>query len=255
MELDIEIINLLKTGNLDAVGKCHLRKANEHILQGEFNSAYENIIKGYEFITCDCFLGNWLKKGLNKMVGEPLRLDCETYQFHLVQAFAYWLSKEFEAALISINKYIEVKSDEEIGYYLKGRIYSGMENFLEAIECYSKGLLIKRTNKALYRIGRTKEECLNENGLPELYEASLDNVISHCSGRLAENSVKRGIFLPNDDAFFSKSFNDSGSLFFVYCERTEENIKLKDGSELNFLQEKARLLYSLIENRDLFLID
>ena len=252
MQLDLEIINLLKTGDSDSVGKYYLKRANEKILQNDFRNAYEEILAGFEFLTCDCMLGNWILKELNTAVNQGKSSDCEEHQWSLVQAYAYWLSKEFETALNCINNFITLKNEEEIGYYLKGRIYSGMDKFNDALEFYAKALSIKRTNKALYRIGRIKEEYLNENGLEELYEASLDNVISHCSGRLADYSVKRGIFLPNDSSFFTNSFNDSGSLFFVYCNRTEQNIILKNGDELNFLQEKFKFLNSLVDNKKLF---
>ncbi|HEX8514558.1 MAG TPA: AAA family ATPase [Bacteroidia bacterium] len=173
-----ELYNCLKTGNLDKLGKHYLRKANENILQLDFKKAYENIVTGFDYIVCDCRLGNWILKDLNKVLIECETFNCSIQQLNLLQAYVYWLSNEFGPALNCINNFLQFNDNEEVAYYLKGRIYAGMEDYVKALEFYNKALTIKKTNKTLYRIGRTKEEALNENGIPELFEASLSNVIS-----------------------------------------------------------------------------
>ena len=244
----------IQKGNFDYLGKNYFLKANENILKHNFKIAYKYIMLGYETVVCDCCLGNWILKDLKKKLLNCKTFNCNISQINLIQAYIHWLSREYETALNFVNSFINYENDEEIGFYLKGRIYEGMKEFEKAVENYKLSLYIKRTNKALHRIGRVKEEYLNENGIAELYEASMSNVISHCAGHLAKYSIKRGIFLPGKESFFVNSFNKGGALLFVYDNSNQRTIKLENGRELNFLKEKSKLLKSLIKNRNLFLI-
>ncbi|MCE9540353.1 MAG: hypothetical protein K8R85_14225, partial [Bacteroidetes bacterium] len=176
-------------------------------------------------------------------------------QLNLIQAYIHWISREYESALNFINSFIHYKNDEEIGFYLKGRIYEGMNEFEKAIENYNISLSLKTTSKTLYRIGIIKEEHLNENGISELYQASLSNVISHCCGRLAQYAVKRGIILPEPISSFVYCFNNGGTLLFAFAPlyNTPTILKLENGNGLNYLEEKSKLLKSLVKNKKLFL--
>lgn len=248
------LFNLLKKGNLDDLGKYYLNKANKDIMQFDFKNAYENIILGFEYIVCDCLFGIWNIKDLDKVLIDCETFNCSIHQLNLVQAYIYWLSSKLDSALNCINNFIQFNNNEELAYYLKGRIYDGKEDYVKALEFYNKALSIKKTNKALYRIGRIKEVNLNENGIPELYEASLRNVISHCTAQLADNSIKRGIFLPKPKSFFIDIFNEGGALFYFYAFDWDSGIiKLKDGRELDFEVEKTNLFNALQKNQELFL--
>lgn len=249
-----ELYQLLKTGNLDEIGKNYLTKANNQIIEQNFKVAYEYIITGYDYLVCDCLLGIGETKDLDKVLNESESFNCSIHQLSLIQAYVYWIKNKYELALNCINNFIQIKTNEEIGYYLKGRIFSEMEKYIEAIDCYQLALSIKKTNRALYRIGRTKEQVLNENGIAELYEASLSNAISHCSACLAEYSAKRGIFLPEPKSFYINMFNEKKHLFYVHSYYNEKDkIKLDDGNELDFTTEKSKLLNALKSNKELFL--
>jgi len=248
-----EIYNLLKTGNLDSLGKYYLRNANKNIMQCDFKEAYENIIKGFEYVVCDCVIGDWIINGLNKVLLDCKTFNCSINELNLVQAYIYWLSNELDSALNCINNFIQYNNNEEVAYYLKGRIYADMKDYINALQFYDKALSLKKTSKTLYRIGRTKEQNFNENGIPELYEASLGNVISHCSGHLSENSVKRGILLPESEGYFINDFNKGGNLFYYYAEYNGRTINLQDGRELDFVIEKTNLFNALQKNKELFL--
>lgn len=252
LKIQGEELKKIQKENLDFLGKKYFLKANKNILQHNFKTAYKYMMLGYRSVVCDCGLGNWILKDLKTSLINCKTFNCNISQLNLIQAYIHWISREYESALNFVNSFINYVKDEEVGFYLKGRIYEGMKEFEKAVENYKLSLSIKRTNKTLHRIGRIKEAHLNENGIAELYEASLSNVISHCAGRLAENSAKRGIFLPGKNSFFVDSFNDGGALLFAYDFLNQPTIKLKNGMELNFLKEKSKLLKSLIKNKHLF---
>lgn len=245
-----EVYKFFKNDNLDKIGKYYLTKANKNIINLDYKNAYNNIITGFDYLVCDCILGLSGYQNLDKILIESETFNCSINQINLIQAYVYWINNKYETALNCINNFIQLENNNEIGYYLKGRIYAGMEDYIKAITCYKQALVLRKTNRTLYRIGRTKEE-LNENGIPELYEASLSNVISHCSSWLAEYSVCRGIKLPESEFLIINIFNKRSDLLFIMAE--EDKIKLKDGKELNIVEEKSILLNSLMSNKDLFL--
>lgn len=255
-----DVYQLLKSGNLDNIGKKYLRNANEEIIKQNFDMAYSYLMKGFDYLICDCINGNWIIEGLEEILAQATSFNCSAYELSFIQAYVHWISKKYSKAKNYINIYIEYKNDFELGYYLKGRIYEGMDMYHDAMECYYKSLEIQKTNRALYRIGRTKEDGLNENGIAELYEVALNNVISHCSGILAQNSVKRGILLTDLNSYFVKAFNTGGDLIWYYCEKMidyneikNEKIYLDDGTISNFKEEESKFLRCLIVNKELFI--
>jgi len=244
---------LIKKENCDILGKNYFLKANQNILKHNFKAAYKYIVLGYGIVVCDCIFGGWVLQDLRKSLLSCKVFNCNIYQLNLIQAYIHWLNSEYEAALNFVNCFLSYKNDDEIGLYLKGRIYEGMKEFKLAIENYELSLSVKKTNKTLYRIGKIKEEHLNKNGIAELYEASLSNVISHCGANLAQYSIKRGVFLPQTNSFFVDSFNKGGESFYFYDFTSQPTIKLENGKDANFLKEKSKLLKSLIKNRHLFI--
>ena len=87
-----------------------------------------------------------------------------------------------------------------------------------------------------------------------MYEASLSNVISHCSAHLAEYSAKRGIHLPGPKSFYINMFNEGKDLLYVHSlYKKGDKIKLSDGSKLDYSTEKSKLLNALKSNKELFL--
>lgn len=239
--------------DLDKTGKHYLKIANEKIVEHDFKTAYENLITGFDSLICDCPLHIRKTKGLEETLREFQTFNCTTDELNFIQAYIYWQNKKHEFALKHINNYIEHRKNEEIGYYLHGRISAGMKNYTIALDSYYKSLERNKTNRTLYRIGQTKEEIFNKNGIAELYEATLSNVISHCCGVLAQNSKKRGILLPESNSFFVNSFNKGGNLLYLYSEQPTKLIILKDGTALDFLEEKSKFLTVLKINKKLFL--
>jgi tetratricopeptide (TPR) repeat protein len=245
------IYSFLKTNDLDSAGKYYLKLANKNIIQNDFLSAYDNIIKGFDYVVCDCLLGGWSDDGLIETINQYNTFNCNLNQLNLILGYAYWHNNEFDLALGYIDNFILQKPNNELGYYLKGRIYVSMNKFDNALEFFNIALSIKKTNRTLYRIGRVKEEHLDKNGISELYEASINCPISHCTGRLSEYANQRGIYLSNNSSFFTESFNKGGNIFFFYSE-FRKKIKLENGNELDFMEEMSKFIKSLIINKELF---
>jgi len=102
-----------------------------------------------------------------------------------------------------------------LGYFFKGKItseYKGELNFevKDMLEPFNKALEIKVTPKTLYRIGRIKEEKkLPENGIKELYLATINNISSGCCiGEFALYCYRKNIELKtNNNYYLVKYFN------------------------------------------------
>lgn len=190
-------------------GKYLIQKGIESLLLSKLQESYEYIIKGYKLITCDCILGlGYTNYTVNVL--ENRHSECESFKIDFLKAFSYFYSENYENALSSVNSYIYYKPDDEIGYYLKARILSSLNRFEEALLLYNQALILKKTSKVLYRIGRIKESQLNFFGIPELYEALLMNLSSSCAHwHFAELSLKRKLFqhdLPDYQSQFDKDF-------------------------------------------------
>jgi tetratricopeptide (TPR) repeat protein len=92
-------------------------------------------------------------------------------------------------ALESIEKYLK-KNKDEYGYYIKGKILISINEPNKAITYFNKAQKILDVifeddvdAKLLYRIGKTKEQFLNTNGISELYRSFIKNPRSICCAR------------------------------------------------------------------------
>lgn len=230
---------------LDKIGKQYFSKANEFLKKHCFKDAFNNINLGFDNIVCDCKIGMPIDYNIENVLVQSKSFDCSLSEINFISSYIYWIIGNYNKADAYINNYLQDNKNLEIGYYLKGRILSDKKNYNEALNFFQTALKFKCTNRSLYRIGRIKEDIFNENGIAELYQASLSNVISHCCGQLAKNCKKRGIILNNSESSIIKSFNNGGDLFYYYSELNEIKID-------NFKKEKFEFLRTLIQSKNFF---
>lgn len=180
----------------EKAGKYFFKKALTSLKANKFNDAYENLITGYNYITCDCTSGNWFnKEEVEEIFSSANNFDCSAFKLDFLKAFIFHYTEKYGAAFNSINSFIDLQPTNEIGFYFKGKILLGLDKHSEAVESFGRALELKPTNRTLYRIGRTKEQFLNDFGLNEMYEAIVINPSSGCAHwHFANYAMKRRLF-------------------------------------------------------------
>ncbi|WP_051291125.1 DEAD/DEAH box helicase [Pedobacter glucosidilyticus] len=255
LDIERDTYILIKKGNHDNVARRYLKGANKLIVKQRYKEAYHYLISGFNYLICDCMIYLAVPDDFSKVTFKNISYGyAENYMYFLI-AYVFWIKRDYELALNNINTYIKGAENEEIGYYLKGRIYSLIKDFKNERICYSKALEREKTNRSLYRLGRLKEERFNENGIAELYEASLDDVLSHGGAWLAKCSLKRGKLLKEESSYYVNIFNKGGELFYLHGYEFSAGDKIisDNNNQLNFTIEKNKLKKALIENSKLFL--
>lgn len=191
-----ELYKLSRIAYFEKEGKCFFRKAMDCLKKHQFNNAYDNLITGYGLLTCDCIKGDWFDKNeVTDIFSSAANFDCPSFKLDFLKAFIFHYTENYSAAFNSISSYIDLQSSNEMGYYFKGKILLGLNKYPEALESFEMALELKRTNRTLYRIGRTREEFLNGFGLTELYEAIVINPSSGCAHRhFADYALRRRFF-------------------------------------------------------------
>jgi tetratricopeptide (TPR) repeat protein len=178
------------------VGEFYFKKAIELILSQRFNDAYENIITGYSYLTCDC-RRKWFNSEVEKILNDAEYFDCSSFKLDLLKAFIFFYSEQYSKALNSINSFIDFQPTNELGHYFRGNTLIRLEEYSGALIAFKKALSLKKTSKTFYRVGRTKEQHLNEFGLIEMFDAIKINPSSVCAHwHFAEHALKRRLFEP-----------------------------------------------------------
>ena len=225
-----EQFQFIKNENWDLLGKYYFKKAMNLLDFNKFDDAYENLMIGYEYITCDCTIGNWINndKVLNNLLNSK-NFDCTTSKLDYLKAFIFFYSEKYSSALISISSFIDLSPLNEIGYYMNGKILNALDRHYEAIDSFNKAIKIKRTSRALYRIGRTKEHYLKEFGLNEMYEAiTLNPSSSHLHRHFANFAINRNVF-PDELKNYKGSFHSNSIILSVRIGMAIEKIFEKEG--------------------------
>jgi tetratricopeptide (TPR) repeat protein len=225
-----EQFQLLKTENWDLLGKYYFKKAMKSLNSNKFDDAYENLMKGYDYISCDCTIGNWINKDevFNNFINSK-SFDCTASKLDYLKAFIFFYSEKYSSALISISSFIDLNPTDEIGYYLNGKILNALDRHYEALDSFDKAIKIKRTSRALYRIGRTKEHFFHELGLNEMYEAiTLNPSSSHVHRHFANFAINRNVF-PEELKNYQGSFHSNAIISSVRIGMAIEKIFEKEG--------------------------
>lgn len=208
-----EIYQFSKNENWEKAGKYFFKKAMSSLKSNQFNAAYENLITGYSYITCDCTIGDWFNKDeVSEIFSNATTFDCSAFKLDFLKSFIFYHTEKYGAALNSISSFIDLQPSNEIGFYFKGKILNGLEKYSEALDNFEKAINLKRTSRTLYRIGRTKEQSLNEYGLNEMYEAILMNPSSgHAHWHFADYAIRRKVF-PEELKNYQGSYNENGTI-------------------------------------------
>lgn len=246
-----------KKNNNDRIGKYYFQKALKFINVGQFKNAYSYLLKGYDYVVCDCRIGDWYSEDVLSNLLFSDKIDCKPFELDFIKAFLFFNSEEIDKALNSINSFIDLNPYNEIGYYLKGRI---VNDTAIKLQCYNKALALKETPRSLYRIGR------ETNSIEFLYKASVNGFYSsHCLGNLIGSVSQKPIKLKtNSDKLIANKFNelvvDENFLIteiefisFIDSISDKEIIHLKGGKTLTSVQALKEFKDTLIADKHLFM--
>ncbi len=194
------INKLIEYSHKDDIGKYYFSKAVTFAFNNEFGKAYEFFKEGLDILTCDCQSG-WLKPNAetNKKVFDDINVKhIPHFEYYFVKAYIMSYEEDKKSlylAIEAIDKYLEVM-DNEYGSYVKGKILLALNKPQQAFEYFENASLHGNNQRLLYRIGRTKEQHLEQRGLDELYYSFIQNPSSACCARVLKKHMKeRGIEL------------------------------------------------------------
>jgi hypothetical protein len=113
-----EIYQFSKTENWESTGKYFFQKAMNFLKSNKFNEAYENLMIGYNYLTCDCKFGDWfIMDEVSQIFSTAISFDCSAYKLDFLKSFIFFYTEKYSAALNSINSFIDLLPTEEIGYF------------------------------------------------------------------------------------------------------------------------------------------
>jgi len=246
--------------NWEKLGKLFFSKGIASLKINKYNDAYNWLMKGYNYLTCDCTIGDWFDSDVSEVFTNSDSFDCSAYKIDFLKAFIFLFSKKFSAALNAINSFINLQSSKEIGYYFKGKILLRLDKYSEALENFEKALELKPTSRTYYRIGRTKEEFLNTYGLDQMYEAITINPSSGCAHwRFADYAMQRRLYENELDSYQKTFDEDEDHIFPTLLGISIENIFEEKGKQgifdyLNSLErimkQKGKIKNHLQNNHD-----
>lgn len=259
----MEIKKLIEYSQKDGIGKYYFSKAVSFAFNNEFGKAYEFFKEGLDILTCDCQRG-WLlpSEETNKKVFDDINVKhVQHFEYYFVKAYIMSYEEENKSlyiALDAIDKYLEVR-DDEYGSYVKGKILLALNEYQQAIEHFDKISFQSKNQRLLYRIGRIKEQHLNERGLDQLYYSFIQNPSSACCARVLKKYMKeQGNELALDDKesnLLLMAFNEDEDewLFqLLYEELLKNQLENNDPFEVNPTETINSFVQGIINNSNLF---
>lgn len=262
----MEKLKFIETNNLEKLGEYFFLKGVRFGLNREFGKAYEFFKESLDCITCDCCFIDWNIKNAN--VDPNIFNDLENYnsnhsEYFFVKAFMLTYAKELKnphIALDAIDAYL-TKVQDEYGYYIKGKILQKLDLNVEALECYLKSQTISNNSRINYRIGRLKEQYLNEYGLDDLFISLIQNNSSSCCAKelkLYYNKSDLELIENNENFELWNLFTDKQTHFITfwtsYFRITNKQIseeRIVDVSNMNLIKRFIEILKS---NYDIFIM-
>ena len=264
-----KVFKYQKNNDNERIGDLYFKNAITNIENGNFKSAYSELLAGFENVSCDCALTTLIESRYEQITLslKSNSITCSLSELDFIRAVIYYFPDSgnfgqeqkgiYKRALPLIDSYLDDYPNSEIGHYLKGRVLSGLENFEEAISEFEFALSIKETPRVHYRIGRIKEQKLQQFGIDNLYKSILQNPSSLCSLRWFKDCCdSRGIKLQtNTHKLLANFFNNKDTDEFrktVNQLLLNGNVSLTENRTLNVSTKFEDFLSSLKADENLF---
>lgn len=264
-----KVFKYQKNNDTERIGELYFKNAITNIENGKFKSAYSELLAGFENVSCDCALTTLIESRYEQITLslKSNSITCSLSELDFIRAVIYYFPDSgnfgqeqkgiYKRALPLIDSYLDDYPNSEIGHYLKGRVLSGLENFEEAISEFEFALSIKETPRVHYRIGRIKEQKLQQFGVDNLYKSILQNLSSLCSLRWFKDCCdSRGIKLQtNTHKLLANFFNNKNTDEFrktVNQLLLNGSVSLTENRTLNVSTALEDFLSSLKADENLF---
>ncbi len=216
-----ELFQYQKNNDKERIGDFYFGRAIINLKVGNFKSAFKELMLGFENVSCDCSLANLIENN-QELISQALKtksINCTTSELDFIRSIFYVfldsdnLGQEQEGfytkALSFIDSYLDENINSEIAHYIKGRILFKLERVDESIAELELALTIKKTPLVHYRIGRFKEQKLNQFGIDHLYQSVLLNPSSLCVNKWFKDIAdKRKIKLTISNKLLANKFNN-----------------------------------------------
>lgn len=246
----MENLEYISKYDLENLGRNYLIKGLSYITERNYSKGCSYFQEAIDIITCDCNSTDWMKKAgvnlKNLLEKQDIFSDVkfngtnpEDYFFCKAFVLSYPNIKKYNYLGISaIEEYLKIKQDH-YGYYVLGKLQSYLELFKESLSSYEKAFSIKPTHSLKYKIGRLKEQELNQIGIRELYTAFTNNPSSGCCVRILKKYAnKRGINIesPREKERLTIAFNED-----------EDEYQFSD-KYLNFIRKESNIRFDFLMN-------
>ncbi len=242
------VINKSYNYDFERISLNYFESAVRNLIVGSFSKAFNDFKLGFDNCACDCDLTRLFNKNSKEILNsfKTNYANCKAYELDFIRAVFYFFIDSgnfgvpqkgiYLQALPLIESYINHCPDDELGYYIKGRVFYGLDKFEESVNELEMALSIKETSRVYYRIGRIKESKMSQNGISYLYKSILIYPSSLCSNRwFKEIAEKRKIKLSTADTLLTNYFNNkSESEYSNILKRFKDDgkVELKSGKML-----------------------
>jgi hypothetical protein len=255
-----------KHRDYENLGDIFFRKAVTDIISGDFKAAIIKLQMAFGLVSCDCYLST-LIKAEHAEIKQALFVSSNhagNDELNILKVVYFIFVDEELNQIIKLNEafdYLEANSviigDSELGHYLRGKLFVINDQLHEAITEFQIANNIEETARVHYRIGRIKDQLLNENGIDHLYKSILLNPTSLCCHRAFKKAAVKSNLKLVGDSFITVEFNDSDiKIYISYVEACLRNMdtEVKYGNELlGYCSEVfSKYLKELRLNRKLF---
>lgn len=263
-----KVIKYQKNNDIESIGERYFKNAITNIENGNFKASYNDFLRGFENVSCDCSLVSLIEENQEQITLSlnSNSVNCTLSELNFIRAIISYFpdsgnyskrpKETYKEALYFIESYLTNKPNSEVGHYLKGRILSGLEKYEESISELEIALSIKETSRVHYRIGRIKEQNLQQYGLNHFYKSILQNPYSFCTLRWFKDSTcKYNLKLEsNTDKYLVKEFNINNSPINFFSKLFLFDA-LKEDKKLSISKALEDFVDSLKSDKHLFELD
>lgn len=243
----------------DKIGNLHFIQFGNYLINYEVKEAYKELLEGFNEVGCECTLFKIIERYKLKI---ELSLSVisnisNSYELDLIKSIFYFHIEDFESAYVHIKKYNIHKQKTEIGHYLKGRILLVKGRAREALKELEYALKINPTSRGYYRIGRVKQEILNQFGGDYFLQSVLLNPSCICAQRwLHISSKSHNIKLKSSnynflvDVFNNQNCNIYSHILLLFYQK--EFVMFNCGYSLSSIDVIPEFYYTLIKEKKKF---
>ena len=249
----------LKNNDLEGLGYFYFENAVLLWIQGDFKLTVKNILIGFKHVSCDCELRALIEEKGKEIITSMRSnvINCTSQNFDFLRAIYYFFSDQEIKALAFIDTYLEDNVNSEIGIYLKGRTLCAVGRYEEGMKYLNNALELNDNARLNYRIGRIKEQKLDNFGIDHLFKSIMQNPSSSCAHSwFKEIADERNIKLEtNTNKFLANTFNNKDSRQFKLAVDTllfKGQVNLANNTVLTSSQALDDFLDTLKSDQNLF---